>query len=162
VVIALDLRIVPLADRPELIDVVAHWHWDEWGHEDPRGSSARWAEGLRRRAGRDAIPITWVALVDDEPVGSVALIENDMATHPELSPWLSGLFVVPDRRAEGIGSSLTGHCEAAAATLGVRLLYLYTTTSEDLYRRRGWEAVGREVYGAEEVVVMAKHLAGRR
>jgi predicted N-acetyltransferase YhbS len=157
--VVIGLRIVPLADRSDLTDAVARWHWDEWGHEDPHGSLESWTEGLRRRSGRDRIPISWVALLGNEPIGSVALIDCDMATHPELWPWLSGLFVVPGSRVGGVGSALTAHCESAAAELGVRVLYLYTTTAEAFYRRRGWEVVGREVYGAEEVAVMSKRLA---
>jgi predicted N-acetyltransferase YhbS len=153
------LRIVPLADRPDLTRVVGRWHWDEWGHDDPDGSLEGWTDGLRRRSGRDRIPITWVALLGDEPVGSVALIENDMASHPELTPWLSGLFVVPGSRASGVGSALTAHCESAAADLGVGVLHLYTTTAEEFYRRRGWEVVGREIYGADEAAVMVKRFA---
>ncbi len=155
------LRIVPLATRAELVPVVARWHWDAWGHGDPSGSLEAWTDGLRGRLGTDGIPISWVALFDERPVGSVALIENDMATHPELSPWLSGLYVVDDARGRGIGSALTEHCESAAAALGCRALYLYTTRAEGLYRQRGWEPFARERYGSEDVVVMRLPLRRR-
>jgi len=154
------MSILSMADRVELIPVVARWHWDEWGGGDPGGSLEAWTQGLRRRLQRDRIPMGWVAMLGREPVGSVALIDHDMATHRELSPWLSGLFVVPDRRAEGVGSALTAHCEAAAAELGVGFLYLYASTAEDFYRRRGWEVVAREPYDREEVAVMVKDVGG--
>jgi len=153
---ALALRILALADRPELIPVVARWHWDEWGHGDPHGSLDTWTDGLDRRSRRDRIPITWVAVIGDEPVGSVSLIDNDMATHRELWPWLAGLFVVPGRRVQGIGAALTAHCEHAAAGFGVRSLYLYTSTAEAFYERRGWRVIGRESYEREGVAVMVK------
>jgi hypothetical protein len=40
------VEIVPLADVPDLIPVVARWHWNEWGAGDPTGSLGwvdRWA-----------------------------------------------------------------------------------------------------------------------
>jgi len=152
-----DLRIEPLGDHPELVERVARWHWDEWGHDDPGGSAEAWADGLRRRSGRRSIPITWVALLGEEPVGSVALIDLDMYTHPELRPWLSGLFVAPGHRSRAIGTALVGHCEREAARLGVARLHLYTTR-EDFYRRLGYEVAARERYGRDEVAIMAKDL----
>ena len=152
------LTIVPLAERPEFIPVVARWHWDAWGHGDPTGSLEAWTEGLRKRSGRDAVPISWVALVDETPAGSVALVEHDMAIHRDLSPWLSGLFVLPEYRHRGIAGALVRHCEASARALGVGRLYLYTTTAETLYGQLGWTALSRERYGSDDVVIMAKDL----
>jgi GNAT superfamily N-acetyltransferase len=152
------LTIVPLADRPELIPVVGRWHWDAWGHEDPIGSVETWTDGLRKRSGREAIPISWVALVDETPVGSVALVEHDMLTRRDFTPWLSGLFVLPEYRRAGIGRALIRHCEETASALGVRRLYLYTTTAETLYAQLGWRPLTRERYGSEEVLIMAKDL----
>ena len=131
-------EIIALADAPDLIPVVAAWHWNEWGAGDPSGSLADWTENLRRRSLKDRVPTSWVGLVAGLPAGSVALVESDMSTHPELTPWLSGLFVLPEYRNAGVGSALTAHCEAAAARLGVGRLYLYTDTAAGFYAARGW------------------------
>lgn len=149
---------VPLANVPDLIPVIARWHWDEWGGSDPKGSLAGWTDGLRRRSGRNHIPISWVALVGRTPAGSVALINSDMVTHPELPPWLSGLFVLPEQRNRGIGSRLTAHCEQWAARRGVQRVYLYTETAAPLYAERGWSVLGRERYEGAEKTLMAKSL----
>lgn len=77
-----------LADHPDWIPVIAKWHWDEWGHLDRTGSLKKWTQGLARRAHRDRIPMTFVAVEDDQPVGSAALVVHDMETRKELSPWL--------------------------------------------------------------------------
>jgi GNAT superfamily N-acetyltransferase len=153
------VEIVTLADRPDLIPVVGRWHWDEWGAGAPDVSLAEWTEALRAKSGRDRVPITWVALVDGAPAGSVSVIEHDMPTHRDLSPWLSSVFVVPARRELGLGSMLVAHGEQAARRLGYKRLFLYTDLAEPFYAHRGWEVVGRELYDRTEKAIMAKDLA---
>jgi GNAT superfamily N-acetyltransferase len=115
-----------------------------------------WTDGLRQRSGRDGIPVSWVGLDGEKPVGSVAMILADMSTHLDLSPWLSGLFVVPEARGRGYGTVLVRHCEAAAWALGVSRLYLYTTTALPLYAGLGWLPIGSEHYDNEDVTIMAR------
>jgi N-acetylglutamate synthase-like GNAT family acetyltransferase len=153
-----DVRIVTLADRPDLFPTVGRWHWEEWGAGAPNVSLAEWTDALRAKSGREGIPITWIALVDGAPVGSVALIERDMPTYPDLTPWLSSVYVVPERRKDGVGSALVAHAEAAARGLGVARLYLYTDSAEPFYAARGWRTIAREHYDRSLKAVMAKDL----
>lgn len=150
------LRIEPLAHHLDLVSLVARWHWDEWGHADPQGSIDSWADRLRQRANPERIPITWIAFAQGVPVGSVALVDNDMAARPDLSPWLSGLFVVPTYRHLGIGSALVRHCEHAARDLDVDNLYLYASSEEKLYLRSGYQVIERTFWEGEDVAVMSK------
>jgi GNAT superfamily N-acetyltransferase len=156
------LRIESIADHVDLVPTIAAWHWAEWGHTDPGGSLERWTSGLGGRVGRHVIPTTLVAFLAGEAVGSVALVEYDMAVWRQYSPWLSGMYVVAKHRGRGIGSALLAACEEEAAALGVRALYLYTHSAEDFYRRYGWTVVARDVYGAERVAIMSKLLQDSR
>ena len=152
------MRMVPLADRPELFPAVGRWHWEEWGAGAPNVSLAEWTDALRAKSGGDGIPITWVALLDGVPVGSVALIERDMPTYPDLTPWLSSVYVVPERRNDGVGSALVAHAEEAARAYGVARLYLYTDSAEAFYAARGWRTIAREHYDRSLKAIMAKDL----
>ena len=154
------MRVVPLADRPDLFPTVGRWHWQEWGAGAPNVSLGEWTDALRAKSGRDGIPITWVALLGGVPVGSVALIERDMPTHPGLTPWLSSVYVVPERRKDGVGSALVAHAEEAARALGVVRLYLYTDSAEGFYAARGWRTIAREHYDRSLKAIMAKDLGG--
>jgi GNAT superfamily N-acetyltransferase len=149
-----DLRIESIADHLDLVEVVAQWHWDEWGHADPGGSLATWTEGLRQRTNRGTIPTTYVALTGEEPIGSVTLVEHDMATRRDLSPWLAGLYVATRFRGQGVGSALIRHAVLRAAEMGVQRLYLHTATARGLYERLGWRTIASEWYEGEPVVVM--------
>ena len=151
------VEIVVLAERTELIPVVAGWQYNTWGLGYPGGSLAVWTDFVRERAGGIGIPMTWVALVDGRPVGCVGLLASEMATHMDLSPWLSSLYVMPEQRGRGVGGSLVRHCEGAAWRLGVDPLYAYaTTTVASLYVGLGWRQVVTERYRDEEVTVLAK------
>jgi N-acetylglutamate synthase-like GNAT family acetyltransferase len=77
-----------------------------------------------------------------------------------LTPWLSGLFVIPQARRQGIGAALVTACERRAAVLGYTSLYLYTGTAEHFYAHRGWETIVEAEYDGDEVAVMRTPLPG--
>ncbi|HEY7036052.1 MAG TPA: GNAT family N-acetyltransferase [Thermomicrobiales bacterium] len=147
-------RIESIADHLDLIETIARWHWDEWGHADPGGSLATWTAGLQERTHRDRIPTKYVALDGDELLGSVTLVANDMASHPELTPWLAGTYVKPERRGQGVASALVRHAVQEAASMGVARLYLYTESARGLYERLGWTPLGEEEYEGTRVTIM--------
>ena len=149
------LRIEPLADHPEHVETVARWHCEEDGRAGDDASLEFWLRQLRAECGRDRIPIAFVALDGEEPVGHVSLVEHNMTSHPELSPWLAGTLVHPARRGEGIGTALVEHAVSRAAKLGVSTLYLYSERARGLYERLGWRHLWDEVYESEPVAVLS-------
>jgi NADH ubiquinone oxidoreductase, 20 Kd subunit len=48
--------VTALSDFPEFVPVVAGWHFDEWGHDDPGGTPDSWAAALAQQADADQIP----------------------------------------------------------------------------------------------------------
>jgi GNAT superfamily N-acetyltransferase len=148
------VRIASIADHLELVDTIARWHWNEWGHSDPDGSLQSWTEGLRERTNRDSIPTTYVALHDDKPIGSVTLVEHDMSTRLDLSPWVAGVYVKPQHRGRGVGSALVQHAVAEAANMGVKRLYLYTNPAREFYEKLGWRHVADDFYEGQPVIIM--------
>ena len=156
------VRIESIADHSDLVETIARWHWDEWGHVDPGGSLASWTAGLRRRTNRARIPTTYVALAGGEPLGSVTLVEHDMDNRRDLTPWLAGLYVAPAHRGRGVGSALARHAVRQAAAMGVGRLYLYTGPARGFYERLGWRVIADEWYEGQPVVVMAIETTGER
>jgi GNAT superfamily N-acetyltransferase len=122
--------------HPAWIEPAAAWWHRQWG--EGMGYSLAGArvaiEELTVPGGRQA---ALVALVDGIPAGSVFLVEKDLDTHTHLSPWLAGLFVLPQFRRMGLGRLLTAAVVEQAATLLYTSIYLYTSTG-DFYRRQGW------------------------
>lgn len=143
-----------IADRSDLVETIAEWHWNEWGHLDPGGSLPSWTEGLRERTCLDRIPTTYVALDGDEPVGSVTLVEHDMSTHQDLTPWLAGMYVKPEHRGKGIGSALVRHLMSKCAEMGIARLYLYTQSAGGFYEKLGGSHLEDDYYEGQFVAIM--------
>lgn len=147
-----------LADHPEFVSVLAQWQHEEWGHL--RGGDTLEARLVRLRAqrDRDRIPLTVVAHTDGEVLGSASLIQHDMDTRMELSPWLASVFVSPAHRRQGIGAALVRRIMEEAGKLKVPLLYLYTVHREALYASLGWTFLERSPYREQNVAIMTYHL----
>jgi GNAT superfamily N-acetyltransferase len=114
-----------LADRPDLIDEVGMLRWQEWGRPPEPDDPQWWIDATRREAGRDSLPVTYVAVSDaGELLGAAGLGEYDIAERRDRSPWVLGMVVRPDRRRSGIGRRLLHRVERRASTLGLQTLWV--------------------------------------
>jgi GNAT superfamily N-acetyltransferase len=157
-------QVVRLADRLDAVDIVARWDFEEWGS----GPEELGLEATKRRftswATNGGVPCAYVAVVDNEVCGSASLVDHDMSYPPEgiedLRPWLSGVYVKPERRRTGLGPALVAAVGQAAKGLGYPRLYLFTgvVTAVKFYAPMGWEAILTPWYEGKEVVVMEKVL----
>ena len=148
-----------LADHQEFIPTLAHWHHREWAYLRPGDSVEARIERLRGCCGRREIPTVVIAFSDGALIGSAMLVAHDMDTRMELSPWLAGVFVAPERRRCGVGAALVRRVIDDATTLGVSRLYLYTPSTEQFYSHLGWSLVERTNYRGASVVVMSYECA---
>ena len=151
--------IVPLAERPDLVPLVAEWGHATWGHLTPGATAAKRAERLKRHLQIDAVPSTVVALdAAGVPVGSAALLAHDIEGDPR-GPWLASVYVVPERRGEGFGKAVVSAIEASAARAGIELLYLFTPDKMSFYASLGWTAIESLDHRGEHITVMTKRVA---
>jgi predicted N-acetyltransferase YhbS len=150
------MEIVNLPHIPEHLPTVAAWiHKAFW---QDSGKSIAFIEGLLadHLAGKP-IPTTLVAVEDVAPVGSVCLIESDMAECPDFTPWLAALYVQPIYRKHGIGSQLITRLVDHVANAGVDRVYLSTDDQVTFYARHGFEGVEMSV-GLHKLTIMRKTL----
>ncbi len=149
------MRIDYLADHEEFIPLLAQWHHREWAYLRPGDSLEARTERLRECCGHREIPSVVIAFTDGVLIGSAILVEHDMDTRMDLSPWLAGVFVAPDHRRQGVGAALVQRIVDEATVLGVQKLYLYTPGGEHFYARFGWLLVERTRYRGADVTVMS-------
>ena len=136
------MKIVPLVERPELVDQVAAWGFAEWGHLNPGQTLQSRTAEIHERMNVDRVPIVLVALDDaDTLVGTASLLFDDLEGDPR-NPWLASVFVPTEQRGKGIASAL----------------YLFTTSAARLYAQLGWRALERRDYRGEHIQVMDKAL----
>jgi N-acetylglutamate synthase-like GNAT family acetyltransferase len=141
---------------PEL----AQLHFDEWKHLSPDVTLNDRVRKLQKMAASDDIPFVVVATDNDQLAGSAALVEQDMRTRTDLSPWLASVFVKTAFRNKGLGTRLVRRIENEAARRGVRKLYLFTEHARSLYSKLGWHDLETSEYEGVQVTVMFRELAG--
>lgn len=150
------MEIVYLADHLHYIPQLAKWHHGQWGHLNSAITLADREAGLRRKAAHRQIPTTLIAIEGDQQrlCGSASIVENDLTTRPELTPWLASVFVSPDFRNQGIGSAIVKRVMSEAMFLQIDPLYLITPNKQNFYRRLGWQPVEDVTYRNEQVTIM--------
>lgn len=148
------MRIEYLSDYPEAVATLAQWQHAEWGHLRPGDTVEKRAARLEGFSNGNRIPLTVVAFEGDEVLGSASLIEHDMETRMELTPWLAGVFVGEAYRRRGIGAELVRRIMMEARRPQVRLLYLYTVQSGKFYAALGWKLMERTSYRDQSIVIM--------
>lgn len=152
---AVSVTIEYLSDRPEFLSTLAQWHHQDWSALRPGDSVEARVGRLQGWSGREGIPLTVIALSDDELLGSASLIEHDMDDRLELTPWLAGVFVARAHRRKGIGAALVRRIMDEAMALQVSKLYLYTVDSTAFYRSLGWSLGEKARYRGKEVSIMS-------
>ena len=140
------------------IPALALWHHDQWSYLNPRRTLDERAERLQSHLGGRRMPTTVVAVEGESLLGSASLIENDLPTRTDLSPWLASVFVPEEHRRRGIGSALVRRIVEEAGALGYEKLYLFTMDQERLYAALGWKTFERAVYNEVEIVLMSYEL----
>ena len=133
------LTVTLLADSLTSAEAVAEMRWQEWGHPPEPEDPAWWLETTVREAGREKLPVTFVACdVADEVLGAVGLDTYDLDERHDTSPWATGMIVRRDRRGKGVGRTLMQHLEQWAAEHRIAEAWVGTDLALGFYQRCGW------------------------
>lgn len=160
---ALPVELTYLSRRPDLIDRVAAWQYGEWGFLDPEDTPGERRKKLEGHLHEGGLPLTLLAVEAEgasghggELLGSADLVHHDLPDRPDLTPWLSCVYVAPEHRGRGIGSALARRAVEEAGRLGAPSLYLCTWERESLYRKLGWATLERFTSRGAVCVIMEK------
>jgi GNAT superfamily N-acetyltransferase len=152
-------QIVTLAERPELLPILARWLRD---HHAPDAPIARFAACLARRIAPVGFEQCFVALdgriPGGIPLGTASLTLHGLEQRPDLAPWLTNVFVAPEFRRRGHARRLVAAVEAAARAAAIPTLWLYTRAAERLYAPLGWRPAGAELIEGDPVTLMRRDL----
>ncbi len=138
------MEIIPLKEAPEFLETIAEWHRNEWWDE--------WALFMQSCDYSGWIPALYIGCIDGKPIGTSLLMEEDMTTRKDLTPWLAGVYVIPEERRKWYGTILAHHAMMQAKELGIPKLWLYTHTARHIYETLWWEYVSSEEYSDEWIV----------
>ena len=137
---------------------LAKWHQDEWCNISPDLSTSKRIKLYNSYKSEATIPSCLIAIVDNQPAGSASLVNSDMETHIQLSPWLASVYVHKDFRRKGIATQLIEACIKNARETGTQTLYLFTADQSDFYMKRGWRKLEKTLYHGEMVDIMSYNL----
>jgi len=87
------------------------------------------------------LPITFIAILDNQCVGTVSVFENDYKKRPHYKPWLASLYAEQNYRNRKIGMQLIKALLKHLIVLGFREVYLKTEDASEYYKNRGWTFV---------------------
>ena len=124
-----------LADHKEYIDTVVNWIWSEFGNEN---NYDFFESIIKNSLIKNKLPLTFIALEDNELVGTIGLWRSDLMSRQDLFPWLSALFVKENFRGKRIGQKLQNFLVEYCKKAGFTELFLYTDIC-GYYEKTGWE-----------------------
>lgn len=137
------LSVELLADRPDLVRSAGLLRWTEWGRPPEPESPTWWISATAVEAGRDALPVTLVATVDDDLVGCVGLADKDIDERSAETPWVIGMVVSSEWRRRGVGRILLAEIEGVARGRGHAQVWVATESARAFYEQCGYEFGGR-------------------
>ncbi len=151
--------VVPLPADPVVRRTVAEWSRDAWADLFPDDDTDTYL-ALYEEADGANLPRVWVSLDESSrPTGTASLVaDDDLPGASEPGPWLAAVWVHPDHRARGDGTSLVDVAAATARELGHTTLFLYTHGAVRWYERAGWRVVREAHLRSRPVTVMALDL----
>ena len=128
------MKIIKLANHPELQEQAAIWFSDKWGipveaYRDSIQSSIEQPDGIPQ----------WYVILDDtqQIIAGTGVIDNDFHERKDLSPNLCALFVEVAYRKRNIAKQLLDFARVEMKSLGFEKLYLVTDL-DDFYEKCGW------------------------
>ncbi|MBN9288199.1 MAG: hypothetical protein BGO43_08385 [Gammaproteobacteria bacterium 39-13] len=150
-----DIVITSLKMRPEYVNILAKWAFDTWGEYNPSASFEKTKQKFQEHLNEERLPLTYVALKKDRPIGMCSLREND-GIRTDLTPWLGSLFVEPEYRHHSIARRLIESIKQKAIEMHYGKLYLLTfdSTLPQWYERLGWKPISSEWLNNFPVTIM--------
>jgi len=155
----MNIAIEYINDHPEAIKTIARWHYDQWHDVLPNFTLDTYTEFLSSHYRRGGIPSMFAAVDGGKVIGTAALEDDDMDTHPGLSPWLASVYVDIKYRKNGVGETLVRRVIKEANSAQVSKLYLFTPDREHYYSRFGWKTLFKELYYGEMESVMVRDIS---
>lgn len=128
------MRILRLADRPELKERAAGWFHEKWGI--PLAAYLDSMDACLR--GDGPVPQWYLAMEGDRIAGGLGVIENDFHDRKDLTPNVCAVYTEADRRGRGVAGALLRYVCADMEEKGIHTLYLLTDHAS-FYERYGWE-----------------------
>ncbi len=96
-------------------------------------------------SGEKDLPKCYMMLRDDDIIGYYQLVEQELITRKDLSPWITTVFIDEQERGQRLSSKLLEHGRTVAGKLGYAKVYL-TTDHIQFYEKFGFREIGLDKF----------------
>ena len=139
------------------IELIANWYLSEWNI--PVQTTIEKIKKLSPVNSEFQILMT----LDGKPIATGGLYNHVglLDKEPKLKiykNWLALVYTLPENRGKGLGAAICKHIQSHSQALGIKEIYLFTHTAENLYIRLEWQQLERIALGGKDIVVMKKEL----
>ena len=154
------VTISPLTQYRDFVPLLSSWFVEEWPEwYGPRGRGNAVADLTAFATSESKLPVGFIALEKNVPVGVMALKAESLPTHRHLCPWAAAGLVLPSHRGRGIGAQLLGVLVQRASALAYPRVYCGTATAVSLLRRGGWSELETIQHEGEAIAIFSKATA---
>lgn len=124
----------------DIFDKICEWNYNWWGIRNNDSFEAVKCY-LEHSLCKDRLPQTYVALIDNQPVGMYQIsMSDDLETRPDIYPWLVNVYVDENFRGKGICKEMMNTVYENAKKMNLTELFLYTKHI-GLYEKFGWKFI---------------------
>lgn len=131
------MHILKVNDNKEYYEQIATWIYDAFVSKKTPEIGR---EGVEEKLKNSNI-ISFIALDNKKPLGTVSIFENDLEARKDLTPWLASLYVSEEARGLGVAKKLIEQVKEESKFNGFKKLYLRTTTAGKYYQNLGWTLI---------------------
>lgn len=134
----MEIEIIELTKRADLIENAADYFWSCWGNENNYNFYKDCISNSLNE--NNPLPKFYLVLDKSVIVGAYAILTNDLISRQDLMPWLACLHVNEAYRKQGIAGKLLRHGLEEAKRKGYDQLYL-STDLDGFYEKHGWSHI---------------------
>ena len=147
-----------LREAPEFKESISDFLLQEWQKFEKDSSRVALEEYLTQGLNNSDETHTYFLNENKQVTGAATLINKSTQTHPEISPWVSGLYIKMAYKNWELAEVLLHRIEEHAKALGHQTLYLTTYDQEKLFASLDWELISVQSLGKFECKIMTKSL----
>lgn len=154
-----ELKVVFLADRPDLVSTLGEWTYNKWKNYDPTLTLENSTKRYEAKLQRDKIPLVLLLLDKNKPIGMVSLNENEpIDEFKDKSPWIGDFYLLPQYGTNEIQLRryLMRSLQGVAQNLDYKKIYVFTSDPSrvDWYTKLGWKIIKTTTFKNHLVTVM--------
>lgn len=154
-----NLKVVFLADRPELVTNLGNWTYNKWKSYDPTLTLESSIKKYQEKLNRNKVPFVLLLLDNNNPIGMVSLNEQEpIEEFKDKSPWIGDFYILPEYDDENIKMRqyLMRNLKGVAENLKYSKLFVFTSDPSrvDWYMRLGWKILKTSSFQNHLVTVM--------